>query len=55
MIVVKNPMVDIQKGYAEEMRRFAALCGLTIDSRLKIASAKTSKVEDEIESKFGII
>ena len=55
VIVVKNPIVDIQKGYAEEMRRFAALCGMTIDSRLKIASAKTSKVENEIESKFGII
>ena len=28
-IIVKNPLVDIQTNYAAEMRRFAALCGLT--------------------------
>lgn len=55
VIVVKNPMVDIQKGYAEEMRRFAALCGLTIDSRLKAGSAKVNKQQEEIENRFGAI
>lgn len=55
IIVVKNPMVDIQKGYAEEMRRFAALCGLTIDSRLKAAATRTSKTQTSIEDKFGVI
>ena len=38
VIVVKNPMVDIQKGYAEEMRRFASLCGLTIAAAFNLAS-----------------
>lgn len=55
VIVVKNPMVDIQKSYAEEMRRFASLCGLTIDSRLKAADIKTSKKEDKVKMKFGEI
>lgn len=55
VIVVKNPMVDIQKTYADEMRRFASLCGLTIDSRLKAAATKTSKSKEEIENKFGVI
>ena len=55
VIVVKNPMVDIQKGYAEEMRRFAALCGLTIDSRLKAGTAKVNKQQKEIENRFGAI
>ncbi len=55
IIVVKNPMVDIQQTYAAEMRKFASLCGLTIDSRLKASVAKTEKIEDEIKMKFGNI
>lgn len=55
VIVVKNPMVDIQKSYAEEMRRFASLCGLTIDARLKAASVKADKTYDDISRKFGNI
>lgn len=52
---VPNPLIGIQKLYAEEMRKFAALCGLTIDSRLKAAVTTTSKKEDEISEKFGDI
>ncbi|MDO4468397.1 MAG: phage terminase small subunit P27 family [Bacillota bacterium] len=55
VIVVKNPMVDIQTNYAAEMRKFASLCGLTIDSRLKAAVTKTEKTEDMIQQKFGNI
>lgn len=54
-IIVKNPMVDIQKTYAEEMRKFAALCGLTIDARLKAAAIKTDKMQEEIAKEFGNI
>ncbi|MCD8124264.1 MAG: phage terminase small subunit P27 family [Lachnospiraceae bacterium] len=54
-IVVKNPLVDIQKMYSDEMRRFASLCGMTIDSRLKAAAVKTTKTEQEMESRFGNI
>lgn len=54
-IIVKNPLVDIQTNYAAEMRRFAVLCGLTIDSRLKAAVVKTEKTEDMITEKFGNI
>lgn len=55
IIVVKNPMVDIQRTYAEEMRKFASLCGLTIDARLKAAAIKTDKTQEEITRKFGNI
>ena len=55
VIVVKNPMVDIQRTYADEMRRFASLCGLTIDSRLKAAAVKTDKGKEDILKKFGNI
>lgn len=54
-IVVKNPMVDIQTTYAAEMRKFASLCGLTIDSRLKAAVTKRNKVETEVTERFGCI
>lgn len=54
-VLVKNPLIDIQKLYAEEMRKFASLCGLTIDSRLKAAVTKTEKKEEEIQSRFGDI
>lgn len=55
VVLVKNPMIEIQKLYAEEMRKFASLCGLTIDSRLKAAVTKTSKKEETIKEKFGAI
>lgn len=55
VIVVKNPMVDIQTNYANEMRKFASLCGLTIDSRLKAAVTKTEKTEEMIQERFGNI
>ncbi len=54
-ITVKNPLVDIQKTYASEMRRFASLCGLTIDSRLKAAVNKRDRKENELVEKFGAI
>jgi P27 family predicted phage terminase small subunit len=52
--IVENPAIKIQKKYAEEMRRFAALCGMTIDSRLKAASAKVNEQQDQILAEFGI-
>jgi phage terminase small subunit len=54
-IIVQNPLIGIQKNYADEMRRFAALCGLTIDSRLKAATVKTEQKDEEIKQKFGNI
>ena len=54
-IIVKNPLIDIQTNYAAEMRKFAGLCGLTIDSRLKAAVKKVEKKEEKLEKKFGAI
>lgn len=52
-IIVKNPLVDIQTIYASELRKFASLCGLTIDSRLKAATTKLDKEQQDINKKFG--
>ena len=52
---IENPLIKIQKNYAEEMRKFSALCGLTIDSRLKYATVKITKDESDINEDFGDI
>lgn len=54
-ILVKNPLIGIQKEYADEMRKFAALCGMTIDSRLKAAVTKVDRQKESVERKFGAI
>ena len=51
----ENPLINIQKKSAEEMRKFGNLCGLSIDSRLKMAATKRNKVETEIDDTFGNI
>lgn len=50
-----NPYIDIQIKYAQEMRKFAEQCGLTISSRLKAAATKTKQQENNIEQVFGVI
>lgn len=52
-ILVKNPLIDIQTNYSSEMRKFAALCGMTIDSRLKVATTKVNEEQENINKKFG--
>jgi P27 family predicted phage terminase small subunit len=49
----ENPYVSIQKKYAEEFRHFARNCGLTVDSRLKLAVGKAKDIDDGIEELFG--
>lgn len=52
---ISNPLIKIQKEYADEMRKFACLCGLTFDSRAKIAETKIEKEKDKIGDTFGDI
>ena len=54
-LTVENPLVNTQRKYAEECRKFAATCGLTLDSRLKAGQAKVDKANREIEDLFGDI
>ena len=48
-------LTDILKKHADEMRKFAALCGLTIDSRLKLGASMAAQKDVEIEGNFGDI
>lgn len=53
--MVPNPLIAVQSKYSDEMRRYASLCGLTIDSRLKAGTGKVNKQEETLERKFGLI
>lgn len=52
---VENPLIKIQIKYSDEMKKFAALLGLTIDSRLKIASIKNQNNQNDLVDEFGDI
>ncbi len=51
----ENPLISVQLKYQEAFRKAADQCGLTINSRLKWASTKMKKQEEQIESEFGAI
>lgn len=57
--IIMNPLYrnlsKNQRDYADEMRKFASLCGLTIDSRLKVGTVQTSQINEEIVGEFGEI
>lgn len=50
-----NPLVKIQKIYSDEIKKYASMLGLTIDSRMKIASIKVEKAQDKVGDEFGDI
>lgn len=52
---VENPLINLQIKYSKEMRDNARLCGITIDSRLKFASQKLDRIDEEISEEFGDI
>lgn len=53
--LMQNPLINIQDKYATQMRNFATKAGLSIDTRLKYATLKVKKSDDEIEDAFGNI
>lgn len=53
--LIENPLIKIQIKYSEEMRKYAALLGLSIDSRLKLADLKVKETKNEIGNEFGDI
>lgn len=52
---VENPLINLQIKYSKEMRDNGRLCGITIDSRLKFASQKLERIDEEISAEFGDI
>ncbi|MBD5643198.1 phage terminase small subunit P27 family [Clostridium botulinum] len=53
--IIENPLIKIQLKYSDEMKKYSSLLGLTIDSRLKIATLKLTETKKEIVDEFGDI
>lgn len=53
--IIENPLIKIQIKYSDEMKRFSSLLGLTIDSRLKMATIKLNETKKNITEEFGDI
>lgn len=53
--LIENPLIKIQLKFSDEMKKYASLLGLTIDSRLKLAALKVDKEDKENEEEFGDI
>lgn len=51
----KNPRLEVQKYYSDEVKKYSGLCGISLDSRLKIGQIKADKKENEITDEFGDI
>ena len=52
-ILVRNPWVDLQKNYADEMRKAGSKCGIDVNARLKAAAVKVDQEQESIKEKFG--
>lgn len=53
--IIENPLIKIQMKYSDEMRKYSSLLGLTIDSRLKMATLKLTETKKDIVDDFGDI
>lgn len=53
--IIENPLIKIQLKFSDEMKKYSSLLGLTIDSRLKMASMKLTEKQTDIIDEFGDI
>lgn len=51
----KNPLIELELKYSDEVRKYGNLLGLTIDSRLKSTGIQHKKEEEVIKDDFGDI
>lgn len=50
-----NPLVQMELKYAEEMRKFANILGLTSEGKLKLLGMGVGEVGEKVEDEFGEI
>lgn len=53
--VKENPLNNVCIKWGKEMRTFADLCGITINSRIKVGQSKIDKQKEDIANEFGDI
>lgn len=49
-----NPLINVQDRFAKQMRDFAVKAGISVNTRLTLASVKVKKDDDEIANEFGL-
>ncbi len=52
---VAHPLIEVQKTYASEMRRFGSLIGADVSSRLKLSLNRVQSKDDDVTDMFGDI
>lgn len=50
-----NPLVNLELKYSDEMKRYGALLGLTMESRLKVGSGIKTTSDEKLNKEFGDI
>lgn len=50
-----NPLVNLELKYSDEMKRYGALLGLTMESRLKVGSGIKTSSDEKLNKEFGDI
>lgn len=50
-----NPFISLELKFSDEMRKYASLLGLSIESRAKAGKIKTTKEQDDLNEDFGDI
>nr|WP_274722868.1 phage terminase small subunit P27 family [Cetobacterium somerae] len=50
-----NPLVNLELKYSDEMKKYGALLGLTMESRLKVGSGIKTTSDEKLNKEFGDI
>ncbi|MGL5663571.1 MAG: P27 family phage terminase small subunit, partial [Cetobacterium sp.] len=48
-----NPLVNLELKYSDEMKKYGALLGLTMESRLKVGSGIKTTSDEKLNKEFG--
>jgi len=49
---IKHPLVEIQRMYSDEVKKYSNFLGLSMDSRLKMGALKVELMKNEVDNVF---
>ena len=50
---IKHPLIEIQRFYSDEIKKYSGLLGLSMDSRLKMGALKIEQMKNEVDDDFA--
>ena len=50
---IKHPLVEIQRMYSDEVKKYSNFIGLSMDSRLKMGALKVEQMKGEVDNEFS--